>query len=99
MLAALEVIEARYLELEVKSGDPMLLADGAAAAALMKEYRHLAPTVEKLRAWRQAKKDLADALELLPADRVKTMSTQDLAAYSKGKIEEALGLENGEAEA
>ncbi len=38
-------------------------------------------------------------LELLPADRVKTMSTQDLAAYSKGKIEEALGLEHGEAEA
>ena len=38
-------------------------------------------------------------LELLPADRVKTMSTQDLAAYSKEKIEEALGLAHGEAEA
>ena len=37
-------------------------------------------------------------LELLPAERVKTMSTQELAAYSKEKIEEALGLVHGEAE-
>lgn len=38
-------------------------------------------------------------LELLPAERVKAMSTQELAAYSKRRIEEALGLESGEAEA
>ncbi len=38
-------------------------------------------------------------LELLPAERVKAMSTQELATYSREKIEEALGLESGEAEA
>ena len=38
-------------------------------------------------------------LELLPAERVKAMSTQELAAYSKEKIEEALGLAHGEVEA
>ncbi|MBQ8357189.1 MAG: peptide chain release factor 1 [Clostridia bacterium] len=61
MIDTLRSIEARFLELEVRSADPALLADGQATAALMKEYRQLEPIVEKFRTWQKLKREGAEA--------------------------------------
>jgi peptide chain release factor 1 len=61
MFDTLNTVEARFLELEAKSADPKLLSDGQTAAALMKEYRQLEPTVLKLREWRRLQKEAEEA--------------------------------------
>ncbi len=61
MLEALKALEARFLELESRSADPSLLSDGQAAAALMKEYRRLEPTVEGFRLWQRLQKEAEEA--------------------------------------
>ncbi len=61
MLEALKSIEARYMELESRISDPALLSDGQAAAALMKEYRRLEPTVTVFRQWQKLQDEAIEA--------------------------------------
>ena len=68
MLEALKNLEARFLELEVKSADPALLAGGE-AVALMKEYRRLEPVVEKFRLWQRLEQEHADAEQLADTEQ------------------------------
>ena len=84
MLKALKNLEARFLELEVKSADPALLAGGE-AVALMKEYRRLEPVVEKFRLWQRLEQEHADA-ELL-AD---TEQDAELAALAREEAKSIL---------
>ena len=84
MLEALKNLEARFLELEIKSADPALLAGGE-AVALMKEYRRLEPVVEKFRLWQRLEQEHADA-ELL-AD---TEQDAELAALAREEAKSIL---------
>ena len=67
MLHSLKNAEARYLELESRLGDPTLLSDGAATAALMKEYRRLEPLIEKYRVYLRLLTEADEARELADA--------------------------------
>ena len=85
MLEALELIEARFLELESQSADPTLHTNGQAAAALMKEYRALEPTVQKYREWRQMQRYAEEAKQMAEAE-----SDPDLAALAAAEHKECL---------
>ena len=61
---SLELIEARFLELEAKTMAPETHADARSAAALMKEYRSLLPLMEKIGELRTLEKECAEALLL-----------------------------------
>ncbi len=61
---SLQLIEARFVELEAKSMDPATHADAKSAAALMKEYRSLVPLMEKIGELRLLEKECAEALLL-----------------------------------
>ena len=64
MLESLKTAELKFLELETKLGDPALLSDGAATAALMKEYRRLEPLVESYRRYQRLLREADEAREL-----------------------------------
>ena len=64
MLTSLKNAEARFLELESRLGDPTLLSDGAATAALVKEYKRLEPLVEKYREYLRLLTEADEAREL-----------------------------------
>ena len=81
MLEALQALEARFLELEVRSADPALLADGQAAAALMKEYRRLEPTVEGFRQWQRLQREAEEAKALAAEETDAELSELALAEY------------------
>ena len=66
------------MQLEAQSADPKLLADGQAAASLMKEYRRLEPTVLKFREWQRLQKEAAEARLL--ADTEEDTALSELAA-------------------
>ena len=61
---SLQLIEARYTELEAKTMAPETHADTKTAAALMKEYRSLTPMMEKITALRAAEREAEEALLL-----------------------------------
>ncbi len=85
MVETLKALEARFLQLEAQSADPKLLADGQAAAALMKEYRQLEPTVLKFREWQQMQKEAKEAKLL--AD---TESDAELAELAVSEYKECI---------
>jgi len=68
MRKALDTAAARYAELEAKSGDPVLLADATAYAALMKELRALEPMVLAYRDLQNAEREATEAKELANSD-------------------------------
>ena len=57
---SLQLIEARYAELEAKSMAPETHADPKTAAALMKEYRSLTPIMEKITQLRTAEREMLE---------------------------------------
>jgi peptide chain release factor 1 len=65
MLEKLEQIEARYEALTAELSSPDVFADQANYAKVSKQHRSLGEVVEKYRAWRQSREELADAKELL----------------------------------
>jgi peptide chain release factor 1 len=64
MLERLEQIEARYEELANELSAPELLADQTAYTKAAKQHRTLGEIVEKYRAWKTLKEELAGAEEL-----------------------------------
>src|SRR6266571_1928627 len=65
MLDKLAQIEARYEELTNELSSPELLGNPAAYGKAAKQHRSLSEIVEKYRAWRSLKEELAGARELL----------------------------------
>ncbi|XOQ48863.1 MAG: peptide chain release factor 1 [Eubacteriales bacterium] len=65
MFENLEVFEKRYEELGQKLYDPSVLADQAMYTELMKEYKNIAPIVEKYREYLKAVQTVQDSKELL----------------------------------
>ena len=65
MLDRLEQIESRYEELSRELLSPELLADHSAYSKAAKQRRALGDIVEKYRAWKTLKEELAGARELL----------------------------------
>ena len=61
----LALIENKYEELCARSEQPDFYADPKLAAKYLKEQRELEPVVMAFRAWKKAKADMAEALELM----------------------------------
>ncbi|MDR2527924.1 MAG: peptide chain release factor 1 [Synergistaceae bacterium] len=61
----LEAIEQDYLEIEKKMADPAVTSDLKELQSLGKKHAQLEPVVEKFRHYRQARRDAAEARELL----------------------------------
>ena len=64
MLERLDQIEARYEDLSAQLSAPELLADQAAYTKAAKQHRSLGEMVEKYRAWKTLRHELAGAREL-----------------------------------
>ncbi len=92
MLNALKALEARFLELEVKSADPTLQAGGE-AVSLMKEYKRLEPTVEKFRRWQRLQKECEEAKLIADSESDTELAALALEEYRSTK-EAIEGLEN-----
>ena len=86
MLSKLQAIEARYRELEARSADPALAADGQALAALMKEYKRLSPVVDAYRALLAAEQEAKEAAEL-----AKSATDAELRAFAEAEAKTANG--------
>ncbi|MBR6755078.1 MAG: peptide chain release factor 1 [Clostridia bacterium] len=65
MLTKLAQIEKRYIEIEEALSDPDVMSDMEGYKKYMKEYKNLAPIVEKYREYKVAESDIADAEEIL----------------------------------
>ncbi|MBR2901545.1 MAG: peptide chain release factor 1 [Clostridia bacterium] len=65
MLTKLAQIEKRYIEIEKALSDPDVMSDMEGYKKYMKEYKNLAPIVEKYREYKVAESDIADAEEIL----------------------------------
>ena len=81
MIDTLRSLEARFLQLEAKSADPTLLSDGAATAALMKEYRQLEPTVLMFRDWQRLQREAEEAKLIADTERDAELSELAAAEY------------------
>ena len=65
MLDKLNALEDKYIELCARTEQPDFYADPKKAAAYLREQKELEPLVNAYRAYRRAKQDMADALELM----------------------------------
>ena len=65
MLDKLNALEDKYIELCARAEQPDFYADPKKAAAYLREQKELEPLVNAYRAYRRAKQDMADALELM----------------------------------
>ena len=65
MLDKLNALEDKYIELCARTEQPDFYADPRKAAAYLREQKELEPLVNAYRAYRRAKQDMADALELM----------------------------------
>ena len=65
MLDRLDAVAARHEEISRKLAEPGIAGDPAQYAALMKEYKKLAPLVEKYQEYRAARDSYTEAKEML----------------------------------
>ena len=61
-------VEERYSKIEADLGDPCVISDQVAYAALMKEYKNLTPIIEKYREFLSVQSNMQGASELLGSD-------------------------------
>jgi peptide chain release factor 1 len=91
MLDKLEQIVSRYEELTQELSSPELLSNPSAYAKAAKQHRTLGEVVQKYQAWKNLKKELADARELLDTsddDEMREMARLELESL-QSKIEAA----------
>jgi peptide chain release factor 1 len=91
MIDKLEQIVTRYEELTVELSSPELLSNPSAYAKAAKQHRTLGEVVQKYQAWKNLKKELADARELLDTsddDEMREMARLELESL-QSKIERA----------
>lgn len=65
MFENLADIEKKYEELQLKIGDPDIISDNSLWQSLMKEHKKLEPIVCKYREYKDTKKNIDDAKEML----------------------------------
>ena len=65
MLDRLDAVAARHEEISRKLAEPGIAGDPAQYAALMKEYKKLAPLAEKYQEYRAARDSYTEAKEML----------------------------------
>lgn len=88
MLDKLEQIEARYEALTEELSSPDVFSDPANYAKVSKQHRSLGEIVEKYREWKQAKRELAGAKELLESSDDEEM--RELARAEADELEARL---------
>jgi peptide chain release factor 1 len=91
MLDKLEQIVSRYEELTQELSSPELLSNPSAYAKAAKQHRTLGEVVQKYQAWKNLKKELSDARELLDTsddDEMREMARLELESL-QSKIEKA----------
>ncbi len=84
MLEKLRAVESRYEELCAKSEQPDFYSDPKKAAALLREKNDLQPVVEAYRAYLQAERDMADAMELMSDPEMKEFCQE---SYQEAKTQ------------
>ncbi len=94
MLDKLQAVENRFEELCAKSEQPDFYSDPKKAAALLRERNDLEPIVESYRAYRQARKDLEEAQELMsdPEMRELCQETYKEAKEAMERLQEELKI-------
>ena len=91
MIDKLEQIVTRYEELTQELSSPELLSNPSAYARAAKQHRTLGEVVQKYQAWKNLKKELVDARELLDTsddDEMREMARLELESL-QSKIEKA----------
>jgi peptide chain release factor 1 len=91
MLEKLEQIEARYEALTSELSSPEVFSDPSNYAKVSKQHRSLGEVVEKYRAWKQAREEMAGAKELLDSsddDEMRELARLEMDELS-GRIERA----------
>jgi len=91
MIDKLEQIVTRYEELTEELSSPELLSNPSAYARAAKQHRTLGEVVQKYQAWKNLKKELVDARELLDTsddDEMREMARLELESL-QSKIEKA----------
>ena len=91
MIDKLEQIVTRYEELTAEMSSPELLSNPSAYAKAAKQHRTLGEVVQKYQAWKNLKKELSDARELLDTsddDEMREMARLELESL-QSKIEGA----------
>jgi len=91
MIDKLEQIVTRYEELTQELSSPELLSNPSAYAKAAKQHRTLGEVVQKYQAWKNLKKELSDARELLDTsddDEMREMARLELESL-QSKIEKA----------
>jgi len=91
MIHKLEQIVTRYEELTQELSSPELLSNPSAYARAAKQHRTLGEVVQKYQAWKNLKKELVDARELLDTsddDEMREMARLELESL-QSKIEKA----------
>ena len=73
MLEKLQAVSSRYEELCAKSERPDFYADPKKAAALLREKNELEPIVDTFHAYRQARRDMEEAQELMSEPEMKEL--------------------------
>ena len=86
MLEKLQGIEARYMEIEEKLSSSEVMSDMELYKKISKEYKSLTEIVEVYRAYKQAKKNITDAEEILSIE-------QDAEMRELAKLEIAESIE------
>ena len=84
MLEKLRAVESRYEELCAKLEQPDFYNDPKKAAALLREKNDLEPVVEAYRAYLQAERDMADAIELMSDPEMKEFCQE---SYQEAKAQ------------
>ena len=92
MTETLQLLEARYRELEARCADPAVASDGQALTALMKEYKRLTPIVTTYRALAAAEAEEKEASAL-----AKSTAEAELRAFAQTEAESAKKREIGRA--
>ena len=84
MIDKLRAVESRYEELCAKLEQPDFYNDPKKAAALLREKNDLEPVVEAYRAYLQAERDMADAIELMSDPEMKEFCQE---SYQEAKAQ------------
>lgn len=88
MLDKLQLVENKFEELSARAEQPDFYADPKAAAKLLKEQKELEPIVSAFRAYKRARQDMDDALELMDAEPEMKAMCQEEYADAKGRMEQ-----------
>ena len=85
MIEKLQGIEVRYMEIEEKLSSSEVMSDMELYKKFSKEYKSLTEIVEVFRAYKQAKKNISDAEEILASEQ-----DAEMRELAKAEIQESI---------